>query len=177
MSHFTSLKNAKGVRDVFAEKPEKYKAALTLAEDILRSPAALSPLDREIIAAYTSHLNNCLFCFESHFVFACSIGALPDDLQKVISGKHTEHRLTKVYDYVRKLTLAPASLTKDDFDRVILSGVTEDELKDAIAVCAAFNFFNRIVSGHFIGPDADGYAGAADMINRFGYDRRRFKPE
>jgi uncharacterized peroxidase-related enzyme len=173
MSPFASLKNAKSIRDVFTEKTEKYKAALTLAEDVLRVSAALSPKEREVIATYTSHLNQCTFCYESHFAFACSLGASSSELKEVIAGNHANHRLAKVFAYVRKLTLQPSTLTQADFDHVIASGVSEDELKDAIAVCAAFNFFNRIVTGHFIKPDPDGYERSATMINQFGYDGRR----
>jgi uncharacterized peroxidase-related enzyme len=175
MSHFKSLKNAKSIRDVFNETPEKYKAALTLAEDVLRNAAALSPQDREVIATYTSHLNQCQFCYESHFAFACSLGALPDEIKKIVAGNHTTHRLQSLFLYVCKLTLTSAALTQGDYDRVIASGLSEDELKDAIAVCAAFNFFNRIVFGHFIKPDPAGYQQSTDTINQFGYDGRRLK--
>lgn len=174
MSHFTSLKNAKSIVDIFAEKPNKYMLSLSMAEEFLREPSALSPAERETIAALTSKLNNCNFCKDSHIEFALSVGADPNELKEVLDGEYLSHRLAAVYEYVIKLTLMPNSLTKEDFDNVIDSGVSEEELKDAIAVCAAFNYFNRIVEGHFLETNPEGFAQDAQMIKQFGYDRRRF---
>ena len=173
MSYFTSLKKAKSIVDVFMEQPKKYMPSLTLAEEVLREPSALSPQDRELIAAFTSHLNGCKFCYGSHRVFAISIGVEETDIDRLILESYTGHRLQPILDYVRKLTLAPSSLTKEDFDAVIASGLSEEELKDAIAVCAAFNYFNRIVEGHFIAENSDTWEASASMITEHGYDRRR----
>ena len=174
MSHFTSLKNAKSIVDIFAEKPKKYMLSLSMAEEFLREPSALSPAERETIAALTSKLNGCNFCKDSHIEFALSVDADSNELKDVLEGNYASHRLAYVYDYVTKLTLSPSSLTKEDFDKVINSGIDEEELKDAIAVCAAFNYFNRIVEGHFIETNPEGFAQDAQMIKQFGYDRRRF---
>jgi uncharacterized peroxidase-related enzyme len=174
MSHFTTLKNAKSIVDVFAENPKKYMVSLSMAEKFLREEANLSEAERETIAALTSNLNNCQFCKDSHVEFAISVGADANELKDILEGNYASHRLASVYDYVTKLTLSPSSLNKEDFDKVVNSGVTEEELKEAVAVCAAFNYFNRIVEGHFIETNKDGFAEDAKMINQFGYDRSRF---
>ena len=173
MSYFSSLSEAKGIVDVFKENPQKYMASLTLAEEFLRQPSTLSPKDREIIATFTSHLNGCKYCFGSHKVFSISLGASEDEINKVISENYSDHRLALVFDYVKKLTVSPSSLTKKDFDAVLESGVLEEELKDAVAVCAIFNYFNRIVEGHFISENSETWELAAKMINASGYDKRR----
>ena len=173
MSHFTSLQKAKSIVDVFMEQPKKYMPSLTLAEEVLREPSALSPQDREFIAAFTSYLNKCKFCYGSHRVFAISIGVDKEEIDKVILEHYTGHRLRPILDYVKKLTLEPSSLTKFDFDEVVNAGFSEEELKDAIAVCAAFNYFNRIVEGHFISENSETWEASAKMITEHGYDRRR----
>ena len=172
---FTSLKNAQGIVDIFQENPNKYMPSLTLAQQILREPANLSSAERELIAAFTSSLNKCNYCADSHTAFAESLGVDSKELQNVLNQNYKEHRLSAVFDYVKKLTLNPSSLTPTDFNSVIDSGITEEELKDAIAVCAAFNYFNRIVEGHFLPthPEgAKGFAQVAEMITKPGYDRR-----
>jgi hypothetical protein len=88
--------------------------------------------------------------------------------------EYSLHRLEQVFKYVKKLTLKPNSIQISDFNDVVSSGVSEDELKDAIAVCAAFNYYNRIVEGHFLETNPEGFKQDAEMINKFGYDRRRF---
>jgi uncharacterized peroxidase-related enzyme len=175
-SLFTSLKNAKSIVDIFDENQKKYMPSLVLAEEVLREPSHLSPAERELIAAFTSRLNKCDFCADSHIAFTKEQGISLEEITKVLRGDYFGHRLQFVFDYVRKLTLDPTSLTDGDFRAVIDSGITEDELKDAIAVCAAFNYFNRIVEGHFLPTDpngVDGFERVAEMITKYGYDRRR----
>jgi uncharacterized peroxidase-related enzyme len=173
---FKSLKNAQGIVDVFQERAEKYMPSLTLAEQLLREPSHLSSAERELIATFTSSLNKCNYCADSHAAFAESLGVDSEEIQDVINENYNNHRLSYVFDYVKKLTLSPSSITADDFNLVINSGITEEELKDAIAVCAAFNYFNRIVEGHFIETHPEGPKGfseVANMITKYGYDRRR----
>ena len=170
MPYFESLKNAKGIVDVFMNRPSKYSVALTLAQEILREESHLSPLDRELIAAYTSYLNNCSYCHGSHKEFCISLGATQEDLE-IFSDEHN-HRLSPILKFVKVLTISPSFVNQELKDEVINAGFTEEELKDAIAVCAAFNFYNRIVEGHGIEENANTWKQAADMINRFGYDRR-----
>lgn len=160
-----------GIGTVFRERPTKYMMLLSHAQEILREPAHLSAADREVIAAYTSKLNGCQYCCGSHAAFAASLGASDADLAMVDSGDIDGHRLAALLAYVRKLTLAPSTISHSDKETVHAAGFTEDELKDAIAVCAAFNLFNRIVEGHGIAPHDD-YTADVAMINARGFDRR-----
>ena len=160
-----------GIGTVFRERPDKYMMLLTHAQEILREPAHLSAADREVIAAFTSKLNGCQYCRGSHAAFAASLGASDADLAMVDSGDIDGHRLAALLAYVRKLTLAPSTISQSDKEAVHAAGFTEDELKDAIAVCAAFNLYNRIVEGHGIAPHDD-YTADVAMINARGFDRR-----
>lgn len=168
MTHFESIKGARGIRDVFMNRPDKYKQALTLAQELLREPSHLPPLDRELIATYTSFLNGCQYCYGSHKTFCISLGATEEDLD----FSNPQHRLKPLLEYVRTLTLSPNLTYPHLRDDVLKAGFTEEELKDAIAVCAIFNFFNRIVEGHGIEANADTWDASAHFINEHGYDRR-----
>jgi uncharacterized peroxidase-related enzyme len=177
---FTSLKTAQSIVDIFQENPDKYMPSLVLAQQILREPAHLSSAERELIATFTSNLNKCAYCADSHTAFAESLGVDVKELEDVLNQNYQGHRLSFVFDYVKKLTLNPSSLTPDDFNLVIGSGITEEELKDAISVCAAFNYFNRIVEGHFLPTHPEGAKGftqVAEMITKYGYDRRNFNEQ
>lgn len=160
-----------GIGTVFRERPGKYMMLLSHAQEILREPSCLSPADREVIAAYTSKLNGCQYCRGSHTAFAESLGADTTDLAMIESGNIENHRLATLLGYVKKLTLAPSTISNADKETVHSAGFSEDELKDAIAVCAAFNLYNRIVEGHGIAPHDD-YTADVAMINTHGFDRR-----
>lgn len=161
-----------GIGAVIRERPDKYLMLMTFAQEVLREAAHLSPTEREVIAAFTSKLNGCEYCCGSHTAFAASLGATADDFRAIESGDGTGHPLEALLAYVKKLTLHPSTIAETDKQAVHSAGFTEDQLKDAIAVCAAFNLFNRIVEGHGIGPHDD-YTADAKMINTHGYDRRR----
>jgi uncharacterized peroxidase-related enzyme len=160
-----------GITSVFQEKPSKYMMLLSFAQEVLREESSLSSIDREVIAAYTSKLNGCEYCCESHTEFALSIGATDEDKNIIETENIESHRLFSILSYVKKLTLAPSTVSNDDKLLVQEAGFSEEQLKDAIAVCAAFNLFNRIVEGHGVTPK-DNYKDSAEMIKKHGYDRR-----
>jgi uncharacterized peroxidase-related enzyme len=171
--NFSTLHEGRGgIVSVFMERPQKYMALLSVAQELLRETSHLSPADREVIAAFTSRLNGCDYCCGSHTAFAQSLGATASDVKAIQSGEPAGHRLEALLAYVKKLTLAPSTISESDKQTVHDAGFSEDELKDAIAVCAAFNLFNRIVEGHGIAPH-DNYDESVKMINAHGYDRRR----
>jgi uncharacterized peroxidase-related enzyme len=172
---FSSLDSSSTIVNVFMERPSKYMMLLSFAQEILREDSFLPKQDRELVATFTSNLNGCKFCTGSHKVFALSVGSLANEIDAALSDSYAGHRLESILDYVKKLTLAPSSITKADVEKVIAAGFSEDELKDAIAVCAAFNLFNRIVEGHGIHENSESWIPSADDINKFGYDRRYFK--
>lgn len=173
MSFFTSLKNATSIINIFQENPKKYMPSLTLAEEVLREPSTLDPVIREVLASYVSKLNNCEYCWGSHREFALSLGYPEDKMDKVLSNETEDLKLSALMKYVKKLTLSPSEVSQSDFLEVINAGVTEEELKDAVAVCAAFNYYNRIVFGHGLEANSETWKPAAEMINNHGYDRRR----
>ena len=169
-----SLSTTSTISDVFKERPLVFNPLLTFVQQLLREEGSLDPKDRELIAAFTSSLNGCRFCTGSHRVFATSIGASEADVDLAISGNYSEFKLAPILDYVKKLTVSPTSLTKEDVDSVLSVGFSEDQLKEAIVICAAFNMFNRIVEGHGIEENSSTWQMSADMINKFGYDGRSF---
>jgi uncharacterized peroxidase-related enzyme len=160
-----------GITSVFQEKPSKYMMLLSFAQELLREESSLSTTDREVIAAYTSKLNGCEYCCGSHTEFAVSLGATDQDKEMIEKEEIESHRLASILNYVKKLTLAPNTISNEDRLLVHEAGFSDEQLKDAIAVCAAFNLFNRIVEGHGVTPK-DSYKEATEMIKKHGYDRR-----
>lgn len=160
-----------GITAAFQERPSKYMMLLSFAQEILREEGSLSSVDREIIAAYTSKLNGCEYCCGSHTEFATSLGATDQDTHMIETEETQNHRLSSILNYVKKLTLAPSTISNEDRLLVHEAGFSDEQLKDAIAVCAAFNLFNRIVEGHGVTPK-DSYKEATEMIKKHGYDQR-----
>ena len=171
---FTPQKPLKGIRDVFqfSNDNKKAKAIFSVAQEVLREPSALSSSDRELIAAFTSSLNKCKFCTGSHIVFAIEQGTDQEEIKHVTSGNYDNHRMATIFNYLKTLTLNPSGLQSWQYDDVIKAGFTEEELHDAILVCAAFNMYNRIVEGHFVAENSETWEEASYMISKVGYDAR-----
>lgn len=167
-----SVKSGDVISDIFMENKNRFMPLLSFAQNILRESSFLSSQDRESIAAFTSNLNKCKYCTGSHKVFALSIGSNEEELNKILSENYSDLKLAPILDYVKKLTLTPSELTAEDVNLVISAGYSEDELKDAIVVCAAFNMFNRIVEGHGVEENSDTWKTSAEIINNYGYDRK-----
>jgi uncharacterized peroxidase-related enzyme len=168
-----SVPSGNTIGNVFMQNPKRFMPLLSFAQNILREESFLSSNDREIIATFTSSLNGCKFCTGSHRLFAVSIGTNELEIDKIISQDYSEMKIAPVLDYVKKLTLSPSELTVEDVNKVFDAGYSEDELKDAIVVCSAFNMFNRIVEGHGVEENSSTWPSSAEEINKFGYDRSK----
>ena len=70
MPHIDLPEGVPGIRSAMMFRPETAAPLLQLAEVLLRGENTLSRGERELIAAYVSNLNECVFCQSSHSTFA-----------------------------------------------------------------------------------------------------------
>ncbi len=70
MAHITLKEGLPGIRGPFAFRPETARPMSELAQVLLHDPNTLSQADRELIATYVSHLNDCHYCETSHGAIA-----------------------------------------------------------------------------------------------------------
>jgi AhpD family alkylhydroperoxidase len=66
MAHIQVPEGVPGIRSLVMFRPETGKPLYELAQVLLRGESTLTEADRELIAAYVSHLNECRFCMNSH---------------------------------------------------------------------------------------------------------------
>ncbi|MEA3476942.1 MAG: peroxidase-related enzyme [Bacteroidota bacterium] len=134
-----------------------------------------SPLivaQRELIGAFVSGLNNCSYCYGSHAAVAEQFGVdkdLLEDLVTDIDKTAFDEQFKPILHFVKKLTLDPSKMVQDDVDNVLSAGWSERALYDAILVCCAFNFTNRMVDGLGLTTLPDSFSNAAKRLLG-GYD-------
>jgi uncharacterized peroxidase-related enzyme len=136
--------------DVFRVYPAGVPALLDYHDILLRGPSPLTVAQRELIAAYVSGLNACAFCFGAHRIIAETFGVPQATLEALVADPElaaADPPLRPLLHYVGKLTRAPASVRAEDREAVFAAGWSERALHDAVAVCALFNFMNRLVEG------------------------------
>ncbi len=79
-------------------------------------------------------------------------------------------KLRAMLGFLEKLTLNPAAVGPDDVAPLRAAGLTDEEIEDAINVCALFNLINRVADSlGFDEADAKGYQTGARMLLSSGY--------
>ena len=74
--------------------------------------------------------------------------------------------------FVRKVTLAPSSITATDTQQLNDAGWDDDSIFYAISACALFNFYNRWISATGVNPVSDeAFKNLASRMARVGYVR------
>ena len=72
--------------------------------------------------------------------------------------------------FLEKLTLRPDEIGAEDVAPLRAHGLTDEEIADAIHVCALFNVINRVADSlGFEQADANGYQTGARMLLNSGY--------
>lgn len=157
MGIFKSLSDAPDMIEVFRKFNDGLMPLCEYHDVILRGDSPLTVAERELIAAYVSGLNACDFCFGAHQTIAEAHGVEPRVLESLLADPATpgvDEKLLPILTYVRKLTLTPSRMAPADAEAVYAAGWPEKALFHAVAVCALFNFMNRMVEGTGITPSA-----------------------
>jgi uncharacterized peroxidase-related enzyme len=144
--------------------------AKEFTHEAMRGPSAWSVADRELMAAYVSQANASAFCVAAHSATArqayrnrAKVAAVLADLESA-----------PVDDGLRATLRMLGQLTREgqvgagDVRRVLATGVSRQQVEDALAVGAAFNTTNRLADAfgfEVLSPEAFD-AGARYLLKR-----------
>lgn len=79
-------------------------------------------------------------------------------------------KLRAMLAFLEKLTLRPAEAGPDDMAPLRAAGLADEEIEDAIHVCANFNVINRMADSlAFRQPTREVYEASARMLLKSGY--------
>ena len=171
-----------GIQGLFQHFPDTAGPLSLLAETLLRAPSTLSRGERELIAAFVSTRNACLFCSESHAAFA---GAQLEGGTELVTAVRRDYQTAPIAEKLRRLLaiaeqvqVSGKAVTTETVAAARAAGATDREIHDTVLIAAAFCMFNRYVDG--LGtwaPDAPAaYAMIAPRIVEGGYLRERATP-
>ena len=145
--------------------PESGSLIMEFSEKILRGKSSLTTAQRELIAAYTSGVNTCQFCCQTHAATAEALGVeqgLIDSLMDDIESADIEPEMKPILAYVKKLTESPSRMTQADADAIFAAGWDEDAFYHAVSICGLFNYYNRLIEGYGVKSAPD----YRDMIGK-----------
>jgi uncharacterized peroxidase-related enzyme len=141
-----------------------------ITQGAMRGPSAWSVGDRELMAALIAKTNECEWCTKAHSSVAERAYGDAAKVSAVLANLETapiEEPLRATLRMIRKLS-REHSVDADDMRAVLATGVSHEQIEDALAVCFAFNTMSRLADafGFFLpGPKAF-EAGAKYLLAR-----------
>lgn len=140
-----------GIRSLALFRPETGKVLYELAEVLLRGPSPLTVAERELIAAYVSHRNECRFCFESHAAAArCLYGKgafIVDEVLSDLTNSSVSDKFKSLLNIAGKVQILGSRVTPEDISSARERGADDREIHDTVLIAATFSMFNRYVDG------------------------------
>lgn len=175
MAYIDLQNDLPGIVSLLRYRPETAGPLNVLAETLLRDPNTLSRGERELIAAYVSDRNQCVFCASSHAAFAAA--QLPEGMEMVSSvcsdleRAAVSPKMRALLQVAGKVQQSGRAVTAADVEAARGAGASDVEIHDTVLIAAAFCMFNRYVDG--LGTtapdDPAAYAMSAELIVKHGY--------
>lgn len=145
---------------------------LEFHQALLRGDSDFSVKERELMAAFVSGVNSCQYCYGAHAAVAKLYG-IPEQLMTELiqdpDNADVDEKMRPVLKYLRKLTLTPTHMTREDAQAVLEAGWSEQAFYDAVNVCCLYNFMNRFVEGLGLTPIPEQFDFEGKMIVEGGY--------
>jgi uncharacterized peroxidase-related enzyme len=165
MAYINVPEGVPGIRSLVLFRPETGQHLYELAQVLLRGPSSLTPAERELIAAYTSSRNRCVFCTNSHAAAARCLygedGAIVDEVlggSVLAAGLDEEgfegpgiaalgSKMKALLRIAGKVQVSGKEVTESDIAVAREQGADDREIHDTVLIAAAFSMFNRYVDG------------------------------
>ena len=159
---------------LFAFRPEMTSHLAMFTEEVMRAPSPLSGGLRELIAAYTSYLNQCEFCWKCHAAVAAEmLGSeeLVDNVLRDLESSALPEREKALLRYVEAVTKDLPSADRGHVEKLKEHGWSDEAIYYTIMSCALFNFYNRWVTASGVHAVSDeGHRVHGKKLAHSGYD-------
>jgi AhpD family alkylhydroperoxidase len=146
--------------------------AKSFTHEAMRGRSAWSVGDRELMAAYVSKVNDSPFCIGAHTATASRAYADPDRVAAVLADLGSapiDEGLRATLAMLGTLT-TEGTLDADDVRAVLRTGVSPQQIEDALAVGFAFNTTDRLANAFaFDLPSPEGFEAGAKYLLKRGY--------
>jgi len=167
-----------GITGLLAYRPETAKPFRDLLNVLLRDPHSLTAGERELIAAYVSGLNECVFCCTSHSAFAAAQldegMSLVEQVRADLDSAPVSQKLRALLRIAGAVQQSGRNVTAKLVEDARTEGATDVEIHDTVLIAAVFCLANRYVDGLGTIPGDDThYIETTKRIVELGYQSRR----
>lgn len=151
MPHIPLPDHVAGIRSLAMQYPDSGKYLYELVQILLRGESPLSPAERELIAAFVSSLNECVFCCESHaaasrYLFQDQSGVVDLVLKDYASAPISE-KLKALLTIAGRVQADARTVSDQDIALARSFGANDRDIHDTVLIAATFCMFNRYVDG------------------------------
>jgi uncharacterized peroxidase-related enzyme len=151
MAHINVKEGVPGIRSLVLFRPETGKPLYELAQVLLRGPSTLLEAERELIAAFVSARNGCMFCMHSHAAAARYLYAGDEQLVDAVICEAAHPQLSEktgaLLAIAGKVQVSGKHVLAADIALAHAAGASDREIHDTVLIAAAFSMFNRYVDG------------------------------
>ena len=151
MPHISLRSDLFGITSLLDFRPQTAAPLCELTQMLLRGPSTLSEAERELIATYTSYLNDCTFCQTAHGAATCHLpGGSPELIDQVkadLSAAPLSDKMRALLHIAGKVQKSGRSVTVADTEAARAAGATDLEIHDTVLIAALFCLYNRYVDG------------------------------
>ena len=151
MAHINVEEGVPGIRSLVLFRPETGKPLYELAQVLLRGPSPLTEAERELIAAYVSYRNDCMFCWSSHAAASrCLYGDekhIVDEVLKDMHESNVSDKMKALLNIAGKVQILGKEVKEEDIEEARKHGADDRTLHDTVLIAASFSMFNRYVDG------------------------------
>jgi len=125
-------------------------ASMRFYGTLMKSPNALSPARREMLAAVVSNVNDCYYWTLSHARDFGLESQNPETAEKLIYDYRKAELSSEdraLCDFAVKLTKSPGAMSEQDAHSLRSHGWDDDKITIAAQVIGYFNYINRVADG------------------------------
>ncbi|HZV70339.1 MAG TPA: carboxymuconolactone decarboxylase family protein [Saprospiraceae bacterium] len=151
MPHIDLRPDLFGITSLLDYRKDVAEPLCELTQLLLRGESSLTPSERELIAAYVSHLNACIFCTAAHSSAACLLpgGSVShiEDIMIDITKMEVSDKMKSLLHLASIVQQGGSKVTKEDIAEAKNQGASDMEIHDTVLIAALFCFYNRYVDG------------------------------
>ncbi len=176
MPHIHLSENTLGIRSLAEYRPDTGLHLYELAQTLLRGESPLTEAERELIAAFVSHRNQCTFCYSSH---AAAARYLFQDKAEIVDFVLDDYENASISPKMKSLLRIAVCVQTDArtvSDALVAEarshGAVDRDIHDTVLIAATFCLFNRYVDGlATLTPPAESdiWAGMGERLGKNGY--------
>lgn len=179
MSSYITLNSPElpGIVGLLDHRPDTGKILCELAEQLLQTDQGLPAREREWIASYVSHLNQCHFCHTSHGAAASAHAGkevdMIDEIEKGSDSQIISDKLKELLVIAGQVQKGGKFVAEEAIEKARKAGATDEDIHDTVLIAAAFCMYNRYVNGlHTWAPEErEAYAEEGKQMAFEGYLR------